>query len=137
AAFYAEQAAYNRVSEIRQEPSALRPDPGTGLKPVELPVIDESRISAEQTALWRDLRSRFLNTAAQVHEARVNLDQLSRRLFRQNMSLNGQDASLAVLMNGFLEDAAKQISTGQFESAFESLVRADYTRRKLRGVTGQ
>ena len=40
-------------------------------------------------------------------------------------------------MQGYLEDAADLIREGQFDTAMEALIRADYVRTKLKSVTGQ
>ncbi|MGA2186562.1 MAG: hypothetical protein ABSH47_26395 [Bryobacteraceae bacterium] len=120
-------------------PQAGQPAPAPDIQPTALPDVDESRLNDQQKALWSDARERFMNVAPKVHEARVLLAQLSARLESQgpNMTLNTRDAAAALMMQGFLDDAAELIRAGQFEKASEALVRADYQRQKLRSVTGQ
>jgi len=48
-----------------------------------------------------------------------------------------QDAADALKMQSFLEDAVDLMREGRFDTALEALVRADYVRAKLKGVTGQ
>jgi hypothetical protein len=122
-------------------PEGPQAEPGAppDIRPTELPDVDESKLDDQQKALWSDARERFMNVAPKVHEARVLLAQLSARLESQgpNMTLNTKDAASVLMMQGFLDDAAELIRTGQFEKASEALVRADYQRQKLRSVTGQ
>jgi hypothetical protein len=104
---------------------------------VELPVVDAAALTAEQKAAWSDARDRFRQVAASVYQARVLMNELSQRLQRDHLSLNAQDAANALKMQSFLEDAADLMREGQFDTAIESLRRADYVRVKLKGVTGQ
>jgi hypothetical protein len=122
------------------ESAALQPQTQRAeLKPVALPAVDAGKLDAEQKARWTELQPRFRQVAAGVYQARVLLDDLSRRLAQQgpNTSLNVQDAATALKMQGFLDDAAELIRDKQFEKAREALDRADYDRAKLKGVTGQ
>jgi hypothetical protein len=104
---------------------------------IALPTVDEHALSGEQRALWIDVRERFRAVSARVHEARILLQDLEVRLQRQDLMMNAQYAAGAVRMQDFLEDAVELIRTGDFESAKQALVRADYERRKLKNVTGQ
>jgi len=113
------------------------PAPPTELQPVALPPIDEATLTPEQKAAWPDLRNKFIATAAKVHEARVVLEQLTRRLESQRMSLNTSDAARALMMQGFLDDAVDLIKAKKFDEASEALTRSDYCRTKLKDVTGQ
>ena len=109
----------------------------TALEPVRVPQVDEATLGADQRAAWRDLRTRFVFVAASVHQARVTLEQLSRTLDAQGMSLNMRAATTALSMQGFLVDAADLASAHDFERASQALARADYQRVKLRNTTGQ
>jgi hypothetical protein len=111
--------------------------PATPLKPVDLPKVDATKLTPEQREAWNDVRVRFRSVAAQVHSARVLLDQLSGRLQSQGLALHPENAANALKMQGFLEDAADLIESGEFDTATEALRRADYERTKLKGVTGQ
>ena len=104
-----------------------------------LPQVDESKLNDEQKAQWADARDRFMTVAPKVQVARQLLAQLAARLAQQgpNITVHPQDAAAALMMQGFLDDAANLISTGQFAKASEALNRADYMRRKLSSVTGQ
>ena len=104
-----------------------------------LPPVDESKLDDQQKAQWDDARTRFMTIAPKVQEARQLLAQLNSRLARQgpNITLNPQDAAAALMMQGFLDDAANFIRVAQFDKASEALNRADYQRNQLRSVTGQ
>jgi hypothetical protein len=126
------------ADNLPDEPTYSEPEaPPVHFEPVPLPEVDASMLTAEQAETWRDVRARFVTTASRVHEARVALEQLSSRLRAKNMGLNAQDAAAALMMQGFLEDAADLIRQHRFEPAAEALTRADYQRRKLKSVTGQ
>ena len=75
--------------------------------------------------------------APRVYGARVLLNELSERLHQQRLALNAQDAANALKMQSFLEDAVELMKERQFDTAVEALVRAEYVRAKLKGVTGQ
>jgi hypothetical protein len=112
-------------------------DTATTLTPVELPRVDTARLTAAQREAWNDARDRFRSVSAQVHTARVLMEQLSSRLQRQALALNPTDAANALKMQGFLEDAADLIRAGEFEMATDALRRAEAERARLKGVTGQ
>lgn len=112
-------------------------DAATPLTPIELPKVDATRLTPEQRAAWNDARDRFRSVSAQVHGARVLMEGLSARLQRQALALNATDAANALKMQGFLEDAADLIRTGEFEMATDALRRAEAERVRLKGVTGQ
>jgi hypothetical protein len=107
------------------------------LKPVELPKIDTSGLSAAEREAWDDVRVRFRSVAGNVHNARVLLDQLGDRLRSQRLELHPANAATAMKMQGFVEDAAELIASREFETATEALRRADYERARLKGATGQ
>ena len=107
------------------------------IQPVALPDVEVEKLTPEQVGQWREVRERFVITSARVHESRVLLEQLAARLRSQNMSLNTRDVAAGLMMQGFLDDSASLMRAGQFELAKEGLVRAEYQRRKLKGVTGQ
>jgi hypothetical protein len=117
------------------QPPTQRPEP----KLVSLPTVEEAKLTPEQKALWPDLQARFRQVAAGVQQARILLDDVSRRLEQQSprLTLNVQDAATALKMQGFLDDAADLVRDRQFEKAQEALERADYSRAKLKGTTGQ
>jgi hypothetical protein len=104
---------------------------------VPVPEVDASKLTPDQAAQWTEVRQRFVLTAGKVHDARVLLEQLGARLQSQNMSLNSVDVAAALMMQGFLDDAATLAQSGKFELAKEALVRAEYQRRKLKDVIGQ
>jgi hypothetical protein len=112
-------------------------EPTIVLKPTELPVVDVAKLDAEHKAAWTEARDRFRNVAPKVYGARVLLNELSARLAGQRMSLHPQDAADALKMQSFLEDAVDLMREGRFDTALEALIRADYVRAKLKGVTGQ
>ncbi|HTP86577.1 MAG TPA: hypothetical protein VMJ34_06510 [Bryobacteraceae bacterium] len=123
----------------RDEPIAGPNMPTPDIPTTALPDVDESKLTDAQKAAWSDARDRFNSVSPKVHEARVLLAQLSARLQSQgpNISLNQKDAASALMMQGFLDDAADLIRSGQFEKASEALTRADYMRNRLKSVTGQ
>jgi len=104
---------------------------------VMLPDVDASKLTPEQVADWKEVRERFVITATKVHDARVLLEQLGARLQSQGMSLNSVDVAAALMMQGFMEDSANFVRTGQFALAKEAVIRAEYQRRKLKDVIGQ
>jgi len=112
-------------------------EPTVALKPTELPPVEVSKLDAEQKAAWTEVRDRFRTVAPKVYGARVLLNELSARLAGQRMSLHPQDAADALKMQSFLEDGVDLIREGRFDTALEAVVRADYVRAKLKGVTGQ
>jgi hypothetical protein len=122
---------------VREPPQVTPGRAPTTLKPVEMPSVDASTLNAEEREAWEDVRNRFRTTAAKVHEARILMEDLSARLARRQLTPNLQDAATASKMQGFLEDAVELIGTHRFEMARTALVRADYERGKLKGVTGQ
>lgn len=108
------------------------------LEPVPLPPpIDQSQLDAEQRAAYVNARERFRNVAPRVHTARLLLKDLSQRQKQLGVALNPEDASNALKMHGFVEEAAELITTGKFSAASDALDRADYVRNKLRSATGQ
>jgi hypothetical protein len=111
--------------------------PPPPLEPVRLPAVDVTRLDAGQREAWNDTRDRFRTVASQVHIARTLLNDLASRLRSQQLELHPQDAATAIKMQSFLEDAVDLIKEGRFDLATEALKRADYTRVKLRSVTGQ
>ena len=121
------------------EPIAGPNMPTPDIPVTALPDVDENKLSDAQKAALSDARDRFNSVAPKVHEARVLLAQLSARLETQgpNITLNTKDAASALMMQGFLDDAAELIRNDQFEKASEALVRADYMRQRLKSVTGQ
>ena len=102
-----------------------------------LPQIDEGKLTAEDKTLWGEVRARFVPTAKRVLDARLSLEELSQRLRQQNLQVNQQDAAAALIMQGFLEDAAGLIAAGQFQPALDALSRVDYQRAKLNNVIGR
>jgi hypothetical protein len=114
-------------------PEAQAPE----LRAVPLPQIDESKLTGEDKALWGEVRARFVPTAKRVLDARLSLEELSQRLRQQNLQVNQLDAAAALIMQGFLEDAAGLIAAGQFQPALEALARVDYQRAKLNNVIGR
>lgn len=128
---------WNRPQDLPAGPSPEIAPP-TDLEPVPMPPpIDVSQLDAAQKAAYVDARERFRGVAPRVHQARLLLKELSQRLRRQGVALNPEDASNALKMQGFVEEAADLIRTGRFEAASEALTRADYVRAKLRSATGQ
>jgi hypothetical protein len=119
------------------ESAPQKAEPIVPLTPVELPSVNVAALDAEQKAAWNEVKDRFRNVSPRVHGARVLLNELSARLQRQNMTLHPQDAANALKMQSFLEEAVELIREGRFETASEALVRADYVRARLKGVTGQ
>jgi hypothetical protein len=111
--------------------------PVVTLTPVRLPAVDVTKLDAAQQAAWTETQERFRSVAPRVHEARVLLDDLSRRLQQQHVALHPVDAANALKMQGYLEDAADLIREGRFDTATEALTRADYVRAKLKSATGQ
>ena len=118
---------------------AAPPPPPEDIPATPLPQVDESKLDEQQKAQWTDARDRFVTVAPKVQEARTLMAQLAARLAQQgpNITVNPQDAAAALMMQGFLDDAAGLIRAGQFDKASEALTRADYMRKKLRSVTGQ
>jgi hypothetical protein len=117
------------------EPPPTRPT--VVVKPVELPMVDPANLTADEKASWIDARDRFRSVAPRVHQARQLLAELSGRLDGRRMVLNPADAATAMKMQGYLEDAADLIGEKEFALAVQALIRADYLRGKLKGVTGQ
>jgi hypothetical protein len=118
-------------------PAAPSGGAAVSLTPVALPKVDAGVLTAAQRTEWDDVRVRFRSVSAQVHGARVLLDQLAGRLHAQGLELHPQNAATALKMQGFLEDAADLIASSEFDTATDALRRADYERGKLKGVTGQ
>jgi hypothetical protein len=114
--------------------SDAAPAPG---RPMAVPLLDESTLTAAERERWADVRTRFRDVAIRVYQANVALDQLAARLRTQNLTLNAGDAVTALKMQGFLEDAAELVRARLFERAEEALRRADYERARLKNVTGQ
>lgn len=134
---YTQQAMFGGPPQQPSAPDAAPPLPEIPLTP--LPQVDESKLDDQQKELWADARDRFNSVAPKVREARVLMAQLAVRLAQQgpNITVNPQDAAAALMMQGFLDDAADFIRAGQFDKASEALTRADYQKNKLRSVTGQ
>ena len=120
-------------------PDEAAPPPPEQIPATLLPQVDQSKLDERQKAAWADAHDRFMTVAPKVQEARQLLAQLAARLAQQgpNITVHPQDAAAALMMQGFLDDAADLIRAGQFEKASEALTRADYMRKKLRSVTGQ
>ena len=84
-AYAAAAAAYGGGFSASAAPSAPAAStqpagpPVSVLKPLELPTVDATGLSADQRAQWMELRDQFRSTSARVHEARVVLEQLTRR----------------------------------------------------------
>lgn len=115
-------------------------DPGnreTALEPVAVPEIDETTLTSEQRKAWKDVRTQFVFISSRVHQARVNLDEVTQRLSAQGMTLNARDGATAISMQSFLVDAADLAQEHEFERAMEALKKADYERGRLRNVTGR
>jgi hypothetical protein len=120
-----------------QPAPATTSDSSRELPIVALPDVDISKLSPAQLKLWKDVRTHFLFTAAGVRQSQIYLEQLSARLRAQNMSLNAQHAATAELMHRFLLEAVTLIRAGDFVEANDALSRADYTRNRLKDVSGQ
>lgn len=112
-------------------------DAAPALVPVPLPKVDASGLAAAERTQWTDARDRFRSVSANVHTARVLLDQLSERLRRQGLALNPETAATALKMQSALEDAAELIAAKEFDTAIEALRGADAYRARLKGATGQ
>jgi len=122
----------------RNGPAAL--SPGEALptpRPLALPQIDESGLSAAEREQWRDVQDRFRFTSSRIHEARVRMNELTARLAQQHLTINVVDAASASKMQGFLEDAVELIKSKQFDMASQALVRAAYERDRLKNAIGQ
>ena len=107
-----------------------------GKKPLELPSVDSTKLSAEQKAAWDDLRPQFVAASGRVFQSQQNLDALSQRLRRQGMDVNARDLAASYQMAGFLQDSAALIQAGDFAPAKVALDRASYLCNKLKSVTG-
>jgi hypothetical protein len=105
--------------------------------PLSLPMIDENALDAAEKPFLQEVRARFRITASHVSMSSQALEELASRLHQQNLRLNNQDAAAALMMRGFLEDAADLIRAGRLQQALEALTRADYQRGRLKNVTGQ
>jgi hypothetical protein len=112
------------------------PPPDTGRKPLALPSVDLTKLNDAQKAEWEEVRPQFTAVSGRVHEALQNLDALAARLGRQGMTVNGGDRSNALLMEGFLQDAADLIKAGDFANARKALDKAGYVRARLKSVIG-
>jgi hypothetical protein len=106
------------------------------IAPLPVPVVDQSKWTERDKELWEEVRPRFVSSSQRVFQARVALDDLAARLEQQNLRVNQVDAAAALIMQGFLEDAAALIQAGQLQQALEALTRADYQRGKLKNVIG-
>ncbi len=107
-----------------------------GKKPLAVPAIDASKLTAEQKAAWDDLRPQFIAVANRVHQTQQNLDGLGQRLRRQGMDVNAQDRATGYQMDGFLQDSAALIQASDFAQAKIALDRASYLCNKLKSVAG-
>ncbi len=107
-----------------------------GKKPLAVPLVETAKLSAEQKAAWDDLRPQFTAVAARVHQTQQNLDGLGQRLRRQGMDVNAPDRAVAYQMDGFLQDSAALIQSGDFAQAKVALDRASYLCGKLKPVAG-
>lgn len=114
----------------------LGPVEDNGKKPLPVPAVDASKLSAEQKAAWDDLRPQFTAVANRVHQTQQNLDALGQRLRRQGMDVNAQDRATGYQMDGFLQDSAALIQAGEFAPAKIALDRASYLCNKLKSVAG-
>lgn len=119
------------------EGTSTKADAGAPLKPLELPKVDITKLTPAQREALADVRDRFRSVAANVHGARMLMDELAKRLNQQGLALHPEDAANALKMQSFLEDAVDLIQVGDFEAATGSLRAADAERIKLRSVTGQ
>ena len=141
---YGSLAAYNGALQTPWTAPHDLPDadpsqavPAVAIDPVPLPHVDVRKLDAAQKAAWTETQERFRSVAPRVHQARILLDDLSRRLQQQHIALHPVDAANALKMQGYLEDAADLIREGRFDTAIEAVTRADYVRAKLKSVTGQ
>lgn len=123
----------NRQDEEPEVPVPTPPE--RHVMPV--PQIDASSLSAEDKALWEDLRPQFVVVSSKITEAMRNLDSLSARLQARRMDVNAADLATSYRMQGYLEDAAELIKSKDLAGAKLALERAEYERKRLRGVTGQ
>jgi hypothetical protein len=126
-------ATEDAIPPFATGPEAQAPE----LRAVPLPQIDEGKLTGEDKALWGEVGARFVPTAKRVLDARLSLEELSQRLRQQNLQVNQLDAATALIMQGFLEDAAGLIAAGQFQPALDALSRVDYQRAKLNNVIGR
>ena len=114
----------------------LGPAEDNGKKPLPVPTVDVAKLTAEQKAAWDELRPQFVAVASRVFQTQQNLDALGQRLRRQGMDLNAQDRAVAYQMDGFLQDSAALLGTGDFAPAKVALDRASYLCAKLKSVAG-
>jgi hypothetical protein len=113
------------------------PDAHSDLQPMATPAVDSSVLSEPQRSTWEELRPRFRLTAQRVHRTRVSLQELANTLTARGLELHPENASIAMNMQGFLEDAAELIEQRDFETATQALRRAEYEQARLNRVTGQ
>jgi hypothetical protein len=109
----------------------------TPLAPVPLPAVDVGSLETSQRQAWSDARDRFRSVAANVHAARLLLDQLSERLHARGLALNPDTAATALKMQSALEDAAELLRSHEFDTAIDALRGAEAHRARLKGATGQ
>jgi hypothetical protein len=114
----------------------LGPIEDNGKKPLPLPAVDTSKMTAEQRAAWSDLSLEFVAVSSRVHQAQQSLDSLEQRLRRQGMDVNPSDRAVSYQMDGFLQDSAALAVAGDFAKAKVALDRASYLRNKLKSVVG-
>lgn len=128
-----------RWTRIQDLPDAdtTTPDAAPALVPVPLPKVDANALGEGERTKWTATRDRFRSVSANVHTARVLLDQLSQRLRRQGLALNPETAATALKMQSALEDAAELIAANDFDTAVEALRGAEAYRARLKGATGQ
>ena len=142
-AYAAAAAAYGGGFSASAAPSAPAAStqpagpPVSVLKPLELPTVDATGLSADQRAQWMELRDQFRSTSARVHEARIRMNDLAARLEQRGMTVNVTAAATAATMQGFLEDAVELAGAREFVMASQAVVRAEYLRAKLKSVIGE
>jgi hypothetical protein len=107
-----------------------------GKKPLPVPNVDLAKLTAEQRSAWDDLRPQFLAVSIRVHQIEQNLDSLAQRLQQQGMDVNARDLAKAYQMDGFLQDSAALIQSGDFTQAKVALDRANYLCNQLKSVVG-
>jgi hypothetical protein len=120
----------------RQEEPYVQP-PIDPREPIKVARVDAASLNDTQKAAWDDLRGEAVAVAARVNETLTNLDLLAARLRARGMQPNSNDVATAFRMQSFLEEANERLQAKEFDKAKAALEKAEYERRRLKGVAAQ
>jgi hypothetical protein len=120
----------------QQEEPYVQP-PVEARDPIQLPAVDSGALNASQKEAWDELRGEAIAVTGRVNETLNNLDLLAARLRARGFQPNSSDVAAAFRMQSFLEEANDQIKAKDFGKAKSALAKAEYERKRLKGVATQ